>query len=409
MKNKKENKFFVNPKRLVYLLDLYKLSERGFIELFNEGRARDIMTAEIFKMIIEKKEGIGVNWLKRIDKIFNKGLTWVVSGTDAPNREKSSVFFSKDKFNADLTLSSKKKISEYENLKSHIQILSNYIDFDLSDKFRKKFTIKHNAEMVADEVWGDIRSVERTLIANKTIKRPGDDRSFLENLIRIFEEFNIFTFEFTETYNQKDKASFDGFFISPNIIVVKRQQKYFRREIFTLMHEFAHYLLNVEEVDDDDDDKLFVGINSVEKWCHSFAYYFLLGEQKEVFKNLSHASENNNYYSEEIENIYKKTKLSFKAIYTNLLIAKKIDQANYDRLMDEIDANIKAGELKRKMENDMKKASGIDVFAMAPQPIVSNIFKTLVVSNYFEGNINEPELRSFLKVGQKQAIEDVIY
>jgi hypothetical protein len=41
-----------------------------------------------------------------------------------------------------------------------------------------------------------------------------------------------------------------------------------------------------KQIDDDDDDKLFSGDNKVESWCHSFAYYFLLGDERGLINEL---------------------------------------------------------------------------------------------------------------------------
>lgn len=408
MKKKGVNNFIINPARISYLLDLYKLSIDSFLELLNKDLKQGLMTKEGFSKIMSKKEGVGINWLKRIDKVFNCGLTWVVVKDGAPDRKKRSVFFRKEKFNADFDFYSKKVVAKYEDLKFRIEVLSKYIDFDLKNKIKEKYSIKDNPVIVAEKICNEFDIIRRNLVAKGVIKNSKDDKIYLVNLIRILEKLNIFIFEHLEMPTKKDKVSFDGFFIFPNIVVVKRQQKYFRREIFTLMHEFAHYLLNVEEVDDDDDDKLFVSKSDVENWCHSFAYYFLLGNEKTLIEKLENANKNNDFYKAEVEDIYHKTKLSFKAIYTNLLLSGKISRDGYKKIMEEINNNIRESEIKEKIKKDENKDLGVTVFGI-PKPIVSNIFKDLIVSNYFEGHINEPELRSFLNISQKSPIDDVIY
>lgn len=408
MKKKELNNFFINPERLSYLLDLYKLSIDSFLELLNKNLKRDLITKEGLKDILDKKRGISINYLRRIDKIFSCGLTWVVGKGESPDKKRRSIFFRKEKFNADFNFYSKKVVTKYEDLKFQIEVLSKYVDFDLKDKIKERYSIKDSPIIVAEKMFNEFNIIRRSLFVKGIIKNSKDDRTYLVNLIRILEELNIFVFEHLEVATKKEKVSFDGFFISPNIIVIKRQQKYLRREIFTLMHEFAHYLLKIEEVDDDDDDKLFVGDNKVENWCHSFAYYFLLGDERELINKLEVANENNNFYKAEISNIYDKTKLSFKAIYTNLLFANKISRDNYKIIMNKINENMRENEIREKIEKDKNKDLGITVFA-APKPIISNIFKDLVVSNYFEGSINEPELRYFLSIKQKFPIDDVIY
>jgi len=403
----KKDAFFINKDRIKYLLDLYELTEESFLVLFNGDRKRKI-SFDNFHRINAGAVGVDINYLKRLEKIFGCGLTWAAVKESAPIRKNRSIFFRKKSFNTDLDFYSKKVVSEYENLKFRIEALSHYVDFDLKDRINKVYTIGDSPATAAEEMNEEFDRIRRKLSADKIIKNGRDDKTYLSNLIRIFGELNIFIFEHLEAPVKKEKVSFDGFFISPNMIVVKRQQKYLRREIFTLLHEFAHYLLGVEEVDDDDDDRIFRVESAVEKWCHSFAFHFLLGREKQAFVALETADSGNDFDYAAVENIYDKTKLSIQAIYTNLLIGGKIGRIAYEKITDEINKNIRENEVKRKIAQDERKDSGAVVFG-SPKPIVSNIFKELVVSNFFEGNINEPELRSFLNISQKCPIEDIVY
>ena len=108
-----------------------------------------------------------------------------------------------------------------------------------------------------------------------------DKRTFLKNFINKLGEQNIFVFEFVDVGNKKDKANVDGFYIHPNAIVLRRMQKSFSREIFTLAHELGHYLLDREEIEQVDVAAMSrpdVLVSEVERWCNTFAYFLLLGE-----------------------------------------------------------------------------------------------------------------------------------
>ena len=52
----------------------------------------------------------------------------------------------------------------------------------------------------------------------------------------------LFVFEYIETWNKKEKTNIDGFYLKPNVIVLKHH-KHYKREIFTLAHELGHCLL----------------------------------------------------------------------------------------------------------------------------------------------------------------------
>lgn len=104
-------------------------------------------------------------------------------------------------------------------------------------------------------------------------------KEFLRALISKFAEKNILVFEFVETWNKKEKANIDGFYLAPNVIVLKRHQSSFRREIFTLIHELGHYLLNEEEIEELDISNFANNkLSDIERWCNDFAYYFLVGD-----------------------------------------------------------------------------------------------------------------------------------
>ena len=118
------------------------------------------------------------------------------------------------------------------------------------------------------------------------------------------------------------------------------------------MHEFAHYLLNIEEIDDDDDDNLFVSNSNIENWCHYFAYYFLLGNKKTVIDKLEKANKSNVFNKLEVEDVYNNSKLSYKAIYTNLLLNNKISKDDYQVIIAKINENIRESEIREQIKKD---------------------------------------------------------
>lgn len=404
--NPKE-KFYINPSRLSYLLDLFDLPKGEFIKLVNKDKKRDLLDIKRLNNILEKKEEVSYNVLKRIDSVFNKGLAWFISNGQVPPLKPSSIFFRKEKFNSNLDLESKKLITKYEELKFDIQIMSKYINFD-PKRISKSYSYSSKPEVVAAEIADMFKRVESTLLEKGVISKPEEDRDYLKNLVRIFEHLNIFVFEFVETWNKKDRAKFDGFFMSPNIIVVKRQ-KYYRREIFTLLHEFAHYLLEVEEIDHDPIDKNPIKLGQIEKWCYTFAFDFLIGEYSSEFNRLEYASQKNGLYSEEINELYNKTFISISAFYTRLRIDNKISQTDYDNKMDEIKDIIRKADAEKKLRREADKEKGIIQRGFSPKPIESNLFKEIVKINYFEGNINEGKLREYLRVQPDKSIAEAVY
>ena len=96
------------------------------------------------------------------------------------------------------------------------------------------------------------------------------------------------------THLKKEKANIDGFFLCPNVIVLKRNQNAFNREIFTLLHELGHYLLNEEEIEQVDVlNTVNSNLSEVERWCNDFAYYFLAGDYSAIIDNMDMADASN--------------------------------------------------------------------------------------------------------------------
>jgi len=408
--------FYINPTRLNYILNLYRISKDEFVSLLNKDRKRDILSIEKLNNILEKKEKINVSLLKRIDAIFNKGVTWYISKRDLSERSNSSIFFRKDSFNSQLNFESKKRIANYEELKFEIQILCKQINFEPKRHF-KQYKISDQPELVGREIRDHFEKVQAKLIDEKIIKKPkkGNDRDYLLNMIRIIEQFNIFVFEFVDNNRKPEKLmSFNGFFMLPDIIVIKRQQKFLRREIFTLLHEFAHYLLNFEEIDEEVEivDSTS-GKYKVEQWCNTFAYSFLIRGYEDYFSSLKSASPENYFYKEKIRALHDKTYLSEFALYTRLRIENKISYQDYDKIKSMIIQNIKDKEYEEREKNKQKRLlaeeSGKDCFVSGPKAIKSNLFEEVVKINYFEGKIDEITLRDHLKINSKKSTEEVIY
>jgi Zn-dependent peptidase ImmA (M78 family) len=392
-------------------MKLYDLSIDKFIDLIHSKTTRKTLafTTNQLEHALTTKTDVELSVIKLIDKTFNKGLTWYISKRNLPAPDKSSIFFRKDTFNTKLDFESKKVVNKYEELKIEIQTLCKFINLDLK-RLLKAYNVQYNPQQAAHEVRTNFNKIEQNLIKEKIISQSNNEREFLKNSIRILEELNIFVFEFTETWNKINKASFNGFHISPNIIVIKRQYNY-RREIFTLFHELAHYLLNDEEIDDVTDNQ-YIHYNSVEQWCHSFSFYFLVDKFNADFSELNKATSLNDFHNNVISKLYRNTYLSYSAFYTRLRIENKITEVDYKTKIEELksysDQYRLQNQLQKKLEREAAKEQGKTVFAI-PRAIESNLFKEIVKINYFEGNINESRLRDYLHISNKKSIDAVIY
>ncbi len=403
----------LNNKRLEYLLELYGLSNQQFLKLININqnnlpRKRPLFTEETLNIALKETMKIPLYTVKAIDKVFNKGLLWYITARPLSKSESSSIFFRKNKFNSELNLQSKKVTNNFEKKKFEIQNLCASIDFDPKRNL-KTHILSENPRQIANEFRKEFKIIETRLIKNKRLKKPTKEREYLRNLMTVIEDYNIFVFEFIENHNQKEVVNFDGFFMSPNVIVVKKQY-YPKREIFTLLHEFAHYLLNIEEIDEIN-EKTNLTSNLHERWCNDFVYYFLIEEQDEFINKLELATPKNNYYKYELTELAKSSLISVSSLYTRLKILNKIDGQTYYKIMLDITemANKKRIEEKarNKEEREKQKALG-NLGGFAIKPIQSNLFKEVVKFNYFQGNISENTLCKYLRI-RPESIQKEIY
>lgn len=411
MKNQDNLEFEINPIRLTYLLDLYKLSKENFLKLIQGSNKKSVIGIDDLNQILNKQKKVNLPLLKKIDTIFEKGITWYISNRDLPDRKNLSIFFRKDKFNAELNLGSIKKIEEFERKNTEIKILCDKIGYRAEKKFN--FSLTDNPKKVSEIIKSQFNLKKESLIKRNILKKTNSDRDYLENLIRIFEEFNIFVFEFIDKKRKEELVSnFNGFFMKPNLIVLKRQQDYLKREIFTLLHEFAHYLIDEEEIDAQIGEILIEKQNNIEKWCNNFAYNFLIGEYDDLINNLDNATIKNSFHEEKLNEISNITHLSTLALYTRLVIINKISNSNYNEIKNKIYESIYKEKEKKKFELALEKekaeANGEKIFISSPKPIESNLLKEIVRINYFEGNVSESKAMETLGLKNKP-FEEVLY
>ncbi len=374
-----------NFARIEQLIRQFRLEKDEFLDLVSEGLKTKLSWEDIFQ------EEIQLNHLKRIDKIFSKGLSYYLDPAPPIQSKESSIFFRKEKFGADLNLASKKIVTQFEEMKLSLSGLAKMSDLKM-DRMLPIFSVDEDANKAA-------KIVRETLYP----KVPKDSKKFLEALIDKFAASNILVFEFVESPNLKQKVNIDGFYLQPNVIVLRRNQDYFKREIFTLAHELGHYLLNQEEVESMDYDHLAVGaISKIEKWCNSFAFAFLAGEKLIELDELPQSGVSNNYSHEEIKAISDATHLSFTAILTYLVRKGKMSGAIYGRMKKEQEDTIQAKKDLEKKKRELEKEMGKPSMGAQAKPIQSPLFVSAIQTAFFDGVINEYELCKTLHLKPEQ-------
>lgn len=333
---------------------------------------------------------IKISHLKKVDELFNKGINYYLDPKDLVKSKEESIFFRKESFNAKLNIGAKKIVSKFEEEKISFSTLAKLSDLNIKRTI-PVFKTSDNPKNVSDAIKKLIRV---DFINNK--------KDFLKSFIRALADNNVLVFEFIDRHNTRDKANIEGFYLSPNVIVLKRS-KYLSREIFTLAHELGHYLLNKEEIDDNVSDIIdFNDLNEIEKWCNDFAYYFLIRNFDNVLNNLERASQYNDFHNVIIESISAETHLSTISLYTRLLFDKKISKNDYNEVKKNILIHIKDWEAENKRKQELENAKAVEegrtLTGRSAKEIISPLYKSTLQIAYSEGIVSEREFCLKMKI-----------
>jgi Zn-dependent peptidase ImmA (M78 family) len=351
------------------------------LSLINEGVKKPISQDEIFV------PEINLSYLKRIDKIFNKGLHYYLDPKSPEVSKDASIFFRKSKFGVELNIGAKKIVNQFEEFKISLSAIAKLAELSFERPI-PLYNIQHQPEKAA-------QSIREVLYPNF----EENHKEFLKALIGKFAENKILVFEFVETWNKKEKANLDGFFLNPNVIVLKRNQSSFRREIFTLAHELGHYLLNEEEIDQLEIQNLAnTKLSAIERWCNEFAYYFLAGDYAKKIETIDKANSNNDYAFDIINEVSQKTHLSRIALFTRLLFQNKISQSDYNSVKSGFDEDYRIKQEKEKKLRELEKQQGIKPGGSTPKPINSPLLISTIQTAFYEGLINEYDVCKTLNI-----------
>lgn len=373
-----------NKHRVEYLLSLFKMTVGELLSSINKGLKTPITWEDI------DSDEIELNYLKRIDKVFNKGLLYYYDPTVPVKDKKVSVFFRKESFTSELNIGARKRVREFEDIKTQISAISIMSHFDMKRVLRT-YSLDENPREVAFALRG-------SLLPEFTSSK----RDYLKSFINKLGKNNILVLEFVDTFNKKEKANIDGFYIGPNAIVLKRNQDALSREIFTLCHELGHYLLDKEDVDELDFAKVTdqsPEISEVEKWCNSFAFFLLLGQENaRKLESIALYDYRVDYGHDLVASISKETNLSRLAIFTNLFLQHRMTYSDYSNVRDNLHEQYLTRKEKERQEKENRIAAGEKISGRNPKPIQSNLIYDIYNYALNKGVVTEYEYCSALNI-----------
>lgn len=187
------NTVSLNINRLSHLMTLYGISRGDLLKRLNVKRKTALKDHDIFT------EEIKLSILKKIDGLFNKGLSYYVDPKEPTKSKEESIFFRKDSFNAQLNLGAKQIVTKFEEEKIAFSTLAKLSDFKIIRRI-PVYKITDTPLAVATKI--------RELLYPEFIP---DKREFLKDLFSKLADKNILVFEFVETHNKREKANINGF------------------------------------------------------------------------------------------------------------------------------------------------------------------------------------------------------
>ncbi len=189
------NTVALNINRLTHLMTLYGVSRGDLLKRLNVKRKTPLKDKDIFN------EEIKLSILKKIDSVFNKGLSYYIDPKEPTKSKDESIFFRKDSFNAQLNLGAKQIVTKFEEEKIAFSTLAKLSDFKIKRQI-PVYKITDKPLAIATKI--------RELLYPEFIP---DKREFLKNFISKLANNNILVFEFVETHNKREKANINGFYL----------------------------------------------------------------------------------------------------------------------------------------------------------------------------------------------------
>lgn len=213
-------------------------------------------------------------------------------------------------------------------------------------------------------------------------KKPKEVFNYLRSKI---EDVGIFVFK-DDLVDGVRGCTFLGNDLPTLILIKSFDDK--NGEIFTLLHEFAHYLLNSEDVLYLEEEE-----SKVEKWCNEVTASFLMSPDEERKEGIDISNRKLLLDKERIEEISRDYKLSKNAIMLKYLYNGIISQNVYRSFLEAYDGKSK------------EKGGTGGNYHNTNRDRLSNRFITLVYKSYSEGRISMHDTMEYFHIKDQSRLE----
>ena len=371
----------INPKTLAHAIDNSGYTLEDLVDNIKTRFKVKYFNNEYLANILKGKTSPKYTDLKKIDAFLKRGVPYYFLTN--PPKDRLFVEFRNKYPNFKLSPSLEIKLRKYELLREDIKDLCNLENIPF-ERALPIYTLDDNPLEVAYE-FRNILNFDNVDIENL------ESKDVFKIIREKIEDKLIFVF--------KDDLEFlrGCIFIGnnlPTLILVNTTEDK-NGEIFTLLHEFAHFLLNNEEIDID--TSKFETDPTVEKWCNSFSYHFMMkdeDESKEKFFGKNKEELLDISYLTHLSDKYKISRLAFVFRFYLLNLISSEDYYSY------------TNRFPYKQKKTSNKGGGNYYLTLKTR--LSNKFTSLVYRNYITGNISTYEAFNYLQVKDHARMNDLV-
>ncbi|HNZ61151.1 MAG TPA: ImmA/IrrE family metallo-endopeptidase [Methanofastidiosum sp.] len=372
----------INPKTLAYAIDNsgYTLEEladsiksRSKVKYFNIEYLTDITKGKISPKYTD---------LKKIDSFLKRGVPYYFLNN--PPKDRVFVKFRNKYPNFKLSPGLEIKLRKYELLREDIKDLCNLENIPF-ERTVPIYTLNDSPVEVAHE-FRNLFNFDEIDIDNL------ESKDVFKTIRERIEDKLVFVFKDDLEYLRG--CIFIGNNLPTLILVNSTEDK--NGEIFTLLHEFAHFLLDNEEIDVD--ISKYENDPNIERWCNSFSYHFMMkdeNESKEKFLYKNKEELLDSYYLTHLSNKYKISKLAFVYRFYLLDLISSEDYNDYKKRSP------------YKHKRTANKSGGGNYY-LTLKTRLSNKFTSLVYRNYVTGNISTYEAFNYLQVKDHSRMNQLV-
>ncbi len=350
--------------------------EELYRKIFNRFKTK-YFTYDYFKEIIDGKRNPNLSDLKKIDSFLKRGIPFYfisfIPDEDvlAEFRKEKGISFPPE---------TEIKLRNFNELREELKILLAEHGLKIEREI-DVFNIDDDPLVVSEYM--------RKILEYKPVDWSDKSSKDVFNYLREkIEEIGPFVFKDELVKGMRGCVFLSGN-LPPLILIKSSDDK--NGEIFTLLHEFAHYLLRNEDI-------LFIEEEDTrtERWCNEVTASFLMNINEEEREEILPGNRDDLLKKDRIMDISDRYKLSKNAIMLKYLHRNIISEETYGKFLDAF------------MKKNGKGTNGSGNYHYTNRDRLSRKFMSLVYNSYREGRISLHDTMEYFRIKDSGRLEQYL-